>query len=69
MRCLVLYMYQGISGIIIKNSYCSFAHNPPTMKDVKELTEKIQAETGIGGDIIIINWIPLSEDEEDTTEG
>lgn len=67
MKCLVLYMYQGISETIIKNSCCSFKHNPPTMKDVKELTEKIQTETGIGGDIVVINWLPLSDDEEDTT--
>ena len=68
MKCLVSYMYQGISGIVIKNSYCSLTHNPPTMKDVKELIGKIQTEIGIGGNIIIINCLPLSEDAEDATE-
>ena len=68
MKCLVTYMYQAVSGTIIKNSYCSFAHNPPTMKDVEELIEKIKTAIGIDRDIIIINWLPLSDYEEDTTE-
>ena len=66
MRCLCIYVFQngGISGT--GNVDCYFRHNPPTMKDVMDAQKEIQDKYGTGS-VVIVNWLPLSE-EEDTAE-
>lgn len=67
MRCLVVYVFQNRYGNGIGSSDCYFRSNPPTIKDIADAQKEIQDREEMES-VTIVNWIPLSEDEEDKTK-
>ena len=65
--CLIIYFYKKGTD----TGFCSvdgyFRHNPPTMTDIQDMQKEIQEKFSVDG-AMVLNWLPLSDDEEDTTE-
>lgn len=62
MKYLAIYYYtkEKTEGFGSRTTY--FSHNPPTSRDIRELEEKIAKDISAKR-VILINLLPLSEDE------
>ena len=60
MDVLIVFVNRGSVG----NTRGKFRHFPPTIQDVRDMEKELNEKFGFGG-AVIVNWLPISEEEEE----
>ena len=59
---MLVYVYKSGGNVAIGNCTCNFNNEPPTQENVEDAKREIREKFGHMGPIIL-NWLPLSEDD------
>lgn len=61
MNKLLVYMYKSGGNVAIGNCTCNFNTEPPTWENIEGVKREIREKFG-HKDPIVLNWLPLSEE-------
>ena len=62
MNKLFVYMYKSEGNVAIGNCTCNFRYETPTWENIEEIKKEIGEKFG-HEDLVILNWLSLSEED------